>query len=89
MRRDIDRAKRGGKTEPATAAVERLLTAYWTEPELLADACIELLSYRYLHSLPLDLVEDIDAIANACPELELNGSGFFLAALMGTAVLKN
>jgi hypothetical protein len=82
---NIDFAKRGGRTKGATAAVERLLTAYWTEPELRESAFLALLGYQYLHPLPLDLVDEIDAIASACPELAAlsEGSGFFLAALAG------
>jgi hypothetical protein len=69
----------GGRTKGATAAVERLLTAYWTEPELRQSALVALLSYRYFHPLPSELVDEIDSIADAVPES--SGDGFFLIAL--------
>ena len=69
----------GGRTKGATAAVERLLTAYWAEPELRQGALVALLSYRYLHPLPSELVDEIDSIADASPES--SGDGFFLVAL--------
>jgi hypothetical protein len=69
-----------GRRVGATAAVERLLTAYWTEPELKPSAFLALLSYRYLHPLPSELAKEIDGIADTYPEMvnALSEAGFYL-----------
>lgn len=74
----------GGRTKDATAAVERLLTAYCDQARARQSALLALLSYRYLHPLPSELVDEIDSIADTSPEIEhalSSGDGFFLVSL--------
>jgi hypothetical protein len=89
IRKDIDMAKQGGQTNGAIETVERLLDLFWTGSDSLRkSAYLSLLSYRYLHQIPSDLVEEIDAILDAYPELEnalSDGTGFYLCDLAGAA----
>jgi hypothetical protein len=64
-----------------------LLDLLWlTADTQRPSACCALLSYRYLHPLPSDLVEEIEALQDAYPELDaLSEAGSYLGRLAGAA----